>query len=175
MRPIGALRPWNPLRACFALLVLAGCGARGDSSAGDSPLTFERLTGSPLFSNDGPVLDRLDAFRMSDGALRVKAVARLPEGTRTQVAIKSGPDHAALVSVNALVRHGEILSPPMMTETGPLPAGQYQFEISAQFAAGWQSPQVLRATDHGKRLKGPGTLRTRGGGTMVLLAEEMKR
>lgn len=175
MRPFGALRHRILFPAWLALAVLAGCDGRGKSSASDSALTFERLPDSSGFANDGPVQESFEAYRLPDRALRVKARLRLPDGTRAQVAIKAGEDHATLVSVEAVVRGGELESPPMISTTGPLPVARYQFEISAQFLPGWQSPGVLRATDDGKSLRGPGTLRTRGGGTMVLLVEEITR
>jgi hypothetical protein len=175
MRRAGALRPWILLPACLALVLLSGCGGHEKRPAADTGLSFERLADSSGFSNDGPIQESFEAYRLPDRALRVKARLRLPDGTRTQVAVKAGEDHTTLVSVEAVVRDGELESPPMISTTGPLPLGRYQFEISAQFLPGWQSPAVLRATEDGKSLKGPGTLRTHGGGTMVLLVEEMTR
>jgi hypothetical protein len=161
--------------SCLALAALAGCDGRGKPAGGGSGLTFERLTGLAGLTSGGASVESFDAFRLPDRSLRVKARVRLPEGTRVQVAVKSGPAGAALVVVRAMVMRGEIVSPPMATSSGPLPVGPYQFEISAQFMAGWQSREILRATHDGKSLRGPEIVRTPGGGTMFWLVKEMTR
>ena len=175
MRRVGALRHWVPLMSWLALAALAGCDGRGKPSAGGSTLTFERLTDMSGFSSGAATVESFDAYRLPDRSLRVKARVRLPEGTRVQVAVKSGPGGAALVVVRALVLRGEIVSPPMIAESGPLPVSRYQFEISAQFTAGWQSREILRATHDGKSLRGPDIVRTPSGGTMFWLVQEMTR
>ena len=175
MRRAGALRHWIPFTSLFALALLAGCDGRGKPSAGDSGLTFERLTDMTGLSNRAATVESFDAYRLPDSSLRVKARVRLPEGTRVQVAVKSGPGGAALAVVRAMIMRGEIVSPPMIAESGPLPVGRYQFEISAQFTAGWQSREILRVTHDGKSLRGPEIVRTPNGGTMFWLVQEMTR
>ena len=160
---------------CLALAALTGCDGRGKSPASGSGLTFERLTDMAGLSSGAATVESFDAYRLPDRSLRVKARVRLPEGTRVQVAVKSGPGGAALVVVRAIVLRGEIVSPPMITSSGPLPVGGYEFEISAQFTAGWQSREILRATHDGRSLRGPEIVRTPSGGTMFWLVKEMTR
>ena len=66
-------------------------------------------------------------------------------------------------------------SPPMFGDMGPLPEAKYEFEVLAHFTPEWQSAAVLRATDEGRTLRGPGITRSRQGGAAFYLVEEMKR
>ncbi len=175
MRRAGALRQSIPLLACLALAVLAGCGDHGKRSAADSALTFEQIADTSGLSRGVPVVETFDAYRMPGGSLRVKARLRLPEGTRVQVAVRRAGELTTVAMAQVLVEDGQIESPPMMTESGPLPMARYSFELSALFTPAWQSPAVLRGTNDGKSLRGPGITRTRNGWATFQQVEEMTR
>ena len=175
MQLAGAPRQSILLFACLALAALSGCGDHGKSPAGDSALTFEQLVDTAGLSQGEPIVETFDAYRMPGGSLRVKARVRLPEGTRVQIAVRPGTDPAAVAMAQVLVQDGEVESPPMMAESGPLPVARYRFELSAQFTTVWQSPGVMRATNDGKSLRGAGITRTRIGAATFRQVEEMTR
>lgn len=175
MQHAGAPRLSILLSTCLALAVLSSCGDHDKSSAGASALTFEQLVDTSGLSQGAPIVESFDAYRIPGGSLRVKARVRLPEGTRVQIAVRPGADPAAVAMAQVLVQDGEIESPPMMAESGPLPVGRYRFELSAQFTTAWQSPAVLRATNDGKSLRGAGITRTRIGAATFRQVEEMTR
>jgi len=81
----------------------------------------------------------------------------------------------ALAMLQVTLLGGTFDSPPIIGERGPLPKDRYTIEISAQFLPGWQPESVLRATDRGRALRGPGITRTRAGDAMLFLVEEMTR
>ena len=163
------------LATCFALAVLAGCGKGGDTRSRQGDLSFQRLADTTGLSAGEPVVRDFEAYRMDSGALRVRGRARLPDGTRVQVAVKRPGGRSALAMVQVALKDGAFDSPPMIGERGPLPKDRYVFEISAQFVPEWQPPEVLRATDDGRALRGPGITRTQMGGAMLWLVEEMTR
>jgi hypothetical protein len=169
------MRQTIPLLACVALAALAGCGDRDGSGSGGSALTFERLADTSGLSRGAAIAESLEVFRMPGGSLRVRARLRLPEGTRVQVAVRPGAGGSTLAMTQAVVQGGVLESPPMMAESGPLPVARYRFEMTAQFSRAWQPREVLLSTDDGKSLRGPGITRTRVGGAVFLLAEEMTR
>ena len=175
MQCAGALRQPILLLACIALAALSGCGDRGDRSAGTSSLTFEELADTSGLTRGAPIVESFDAYRMPGGSLRVKARVRLPEGTRVQVAVRPGGEPSAVAMSQVFVENGEILSPPMMAESGPLPVAVYQIELSAQFTPAWQTAAVLLGTNDGKSLRGPGITRSRIGAATFRQVEEMTR
>ena len=168
-------RPRILFAACLLLAVLAGCG-RGDGGPSQHDnLTFEQLSDTSGLSAGEPIVQSLEAYRMTGGAMRVKGRARLPDGARIQVAIRHPGESSSLAMVRVSVQEGVFETPPIMSERGPLPPDRYVFEISAQFVPEWQPPEVLRATDQGRSLRGPGVTRTQRGGAMLWLTQEMKR
>jgi len=169
----GALRLLLSLLACFALTALCGCG--GGDKPSSSALTFERLSDTTGLSHGAAVLLDFDAYRMPGGSLRVKAHLRLPEGTRVRVALRPAGNDAVVAMADVPVLDGLIETPPLMAETGPLPVARYRFELTAQFAPAMQPPQVMRDTDDGKSLRGPGVTRGRHGEAAFTHVEEMTR
>jgi hypothetical protein len=162
--------------ACLALALPVGCGRRDEHRAtSEAPLSFERLADTTGLSNGAPIVQSFDAYRLPNGAMRVKGRLDLPDGTRVQVAVKRPGDRSAVAMVQVTVQDRRFDSPPMMGEVGPLPEAKYRFEISAHFTPEWQPPDVMLATDDGKSLRGPGITRTRVGGAMFWLVEEMSR
>jgi hypothetical protein len=55
---------------------------------------------------------------------------------------------------------------------GPLPRGTYRIEYLALFNRAWQSEDVMRRTNDGRSLRGPGISRDRVGGASFYLIEE---
>ena len=82
-------RPGRHRRLVFALLAglaagLAGCGGH-DKPAQE--LSFEQLPDTTGLARGAPILESLEASRMTSGAVRVTGRVRLPDGTKLQVAI----------------------------------------------------------------------------------------
>ncbi len=176
MRRAGALRSRGIIVIALVILALPGCGRRHEAgSRAGGGLTFEQLADTAGLSAGEPIVESFEAYRMDNGALRVKGRARLPDGARLHVAVRRAGGRSALAMVQVTLEDGTFDSPPMIGERGPLPKGRYAFEISAQFIPEWQPPEVLRATDDGRALRGPGMTRTRQGGAMLWLVEEMTR
>lgn len=164
-----------PLAACLVLAVLAGCGKGDSAHSQQDNLTFEQLSDTAGLSAGEPIVQSFEAIRMDGGALRMKGRARLPDGARIQVAIKRPGERSSLAMVRVNVQDGAFETQPLMGERGPFPVGRYVFEISAQFVPEWQPSDVLRATDQGRSLRGPGITRTQAGGAVLWLTEEMQR
>jgi hypothetical protein len=160
--------------ALVALALLASCG-RDHGADGNGELTFERLADTTGLSSGPALVEAFDAYRLGGGALRVRGHFRFPDGTRLQVALKHPEGGSSLAAVQAVVQDGAFDSPPMFDAHGPFPVAKYRFEISAQFTPDWQPPNVLRATENGKALRGPGITRTRIGGAMFWMVEEITR
>ena len=175
MRRAASLRPTTILLGGLVLAALAGCGNRGDHTGTDSGLTFEQLVDTTGLSGGPAIVESFDAYRMPGGSLRVKVRVRLPEGTMVGIAVRTPGAQTAVATTQAFVRDGVIESPPMMSPDGPLPVAPYRFELTAQFTTAWQSPRVLRETNDGRSLRGPGITRTRSGGAVFTMAEEMTR
>ena len=151
-----------------------GCGGKGASRSGGE-LTFETLHDTTGLSAGDAIVQAFDAYRMDNGAMRVHGRIRLPDGARVQVAVKAPGGRVALTMVQVSVFDGAFDSPPMIGAHGPLPKGRYVFEISAHFTPDWQPADVLRATDDGRSLRGPGITRTQLGGAMLWLVEDLTR
>ncbi len=174
MRRTPCARTCALLLACVSLALLAGCG-RGKGAQRQQDLTFEQLADTAGLSRGAPILESFDAYRMENGALRVRGRARLPDGTRLHVALRHRGERNSLAMVQVEVTGGAFDSPPIVGESGPLPKGRYVFDITTQFLPEWQPPEVLRATDNGRSIRGPGITRTRVGTAMFELTQEMTR
>jgi hypothetical protein len=163
---------------CFVLLcaclaaIAAGCGGEKKQPA---PLTFEVLPDTAGLSRGAPIVDSLTAERMDGGALRVYGRVNLPDGTRLQVAIRPAGGGSSLAMTQVIASGGRFESPPLVGDMGPLPPARYRFEILAHFTPDWQAADVLRSTDEGRTLRGPGITRSRQGNTAFYLVEELKR
>ena len=163
---------------CFVLaiaslvLFAAGCGGEKKEAP---PLTLEVLPDTAGLSQGGPIVDSLAVERLDAGPLRVSGRVHLPDGTRLQVAIRRPGGRSALAMTQVIVNGGRFESPPMVGDQGPLPPGKYRFEILAHFTPDWQSADVLRSTDEGRTLRGPGITRSRQGNAAFFMVEELKR
>lgn len=177
MRRAGAL----PIRALFliglALLSWVGCGRREQAPpANGDGLSFEKLADTTGLSDGPPIVETFDVRRLPGGSLQVMARLGFPPGTRVQVAIRKPGQQAAVAMTQSIVEADHTFAtPPMMSPQGPLPIAPYQFELSAQFTPEWQTADVLRATDDGRALRGPGITRTGIGGAIFQVVQEMTR
>lgn len=167
-------RPQRFVLAFASLVVLtAGCGGERKEPP---PLTLEVLPDTAGLSKGAPIVDSLAVERLDGGALRVRGRVSLPNGTSLQVAIRrAGGGGSALSMSRVVTNEGRFESPPMMGDQGPLPPGKYQFELLAHFTPDWQSADVLRSTDGGRTLRGPGITRSRQGNAAFFMVEELKR
>jgi hypothetical protein len=156
-------------------LSLAGCGGRGDRDPqGTTPLVFDELPDTSGLSKGEPLLTRIEPYRMPNGALRFRGALDFPDGTRLQVTILDKSRNVVVGRWQMTVRNRRFDSPPILGERGPLPTGLYRLEYLAHFNDAWQPPDVLEATDHGRRLRGPGVTMTRQGPAAFFLAEERR-
>jgi len=110
-----------------------------------------------------PIVKRFEPYRLANGLIRVRGELALPEGTVLQIALYRPGDRWPATRVQFPLRRGKFDSPPMIGPRGPFPAGKYRFEIMTFFDTEWQPAEVLRATDEGRDLRGPGITRDRQG------------
>ena len=157
----------------FAFLVVfaAGCGERKEPP----PLTLEVLPDTAGLTRGAPIVDSLAVERLEAGPLRVSGRVSLPDGTRLQVAIRRPGGRSALAMSHVVVHGGRFESPPLVGDLGPLPPDKYRLELLAHFTPDWQSAEVLRSTNEGRTLRGPGITRSRQGKAAFFMVEELKR
>lgn len=151
-------------------LALAGCGQRHEQASGD--LTFERLDDTTGLSQGGPLIRRIEPYRTANGTLRVKGEVDFPDGVRIQISLYPRGSKRMLNRVQVIVAGRHFESPPIIGASGALPPGTYRFEYLALFNDAWQTPEVMRRIDGGRRLRGPGVTRDRVGGAAFYLVEE---
>lgn len=150
-------------------LAVAGCGRSQPRTNG--PLTFEELPDSATLSRGEPLLTQLDATRLRGGAMVVRGALRLPDGARVQLTVSDAATQRTVKALQTTIDHGTFETPPFMAESGPLPLGRYRFDVLAYFNDAWQTDEVLRVTDHGRRLRGPGMQVSRAGVVLHLVEE----
>jgi len=155
-----------------AALLLGACGRRAEEPRQE--LTFEKLPDTTGLSRGAAIVERFEPYRMPNGAVCVTGRVRLPDGTRLQIAIRSPAGREAVAMAQVVVQGLQFDTPPLLGDRGPLPKGDYRFEVLAHFNADWQSPEVLRATADGTSLRGPGMTRARDGGATLFLAREAR-
>ena len=151
--------------------LLAGCGRRAERSA---PLSFEDLADTAGLSNGTPILTAFEPYRLRGGAMRVRGRAGLPDGTRLQIKIVRAASGEAVQVVQVTVADGAFETAPFMTPEGPLPEDLYRFDLLAHFNPVWQPERVLRATDGGRSLRGPGITRGTAGQPAFFLHQEVR-
>jgi len=158
----------------FALLagLAAGCGGGHDQPAQE--LSFEQLPDTTGLTRGAPLLESLEASRMTSGAVRVTGRVHLPDGTKLQVAIKQPGGRVSVAMAQVFVEDGRFDTPPLIGESGPLPRGDYRLELLGHFDHDWQSDGVLRAMGGGLGLRGPGITRARDGSAALFLTREAK-
>lgn len=152
-------------------LALAGCG---DKRARDpEPLTFEERLDTTGLTRGVLLLTAVEPYRMPNGALRVRGTLDFPDGARLQISIHRRPTGEMVGRVHVYVNHGRFDSPPILGPAGPLPRADYRFEFVTHFTDLWQTPDVLRRTRQGYRLRGPGITRDRMGQVSFLLTRDV--
>lgn len=185
MRAFSLLRPpargdgRGPLRGRMAALLagvlllslLSGCGRKGGQSA---PLSFEELGDTTGLARGAPLLTEFEPYRLQGGAMRVRGRADLPDGTRLQVSVVRAATNETVKIVQVTLADGAFETAPFMGPRGPLPEDLYRFDLLAHFNSAWQTEEVLRATDGGRSLRGPGVTRGTAGQPAFLLHEEIR-
>lgn len=173
----GARRRGSPgwaaaLPAALLLLgLLSGCGRRAER---DAALSFEDLSDTTGLARGAPLLTAFEPYRLRGGAMRVRGRAELPDGTRLQIKIVRAASGEAVQVVQVAVVDGAFETAPFMTPAGPLPEDLYRFDVLAHFNSAWQPEDVLRATDGGRSLRGPGVTRGAAGQPAFFLHQEVR-
>ena len=153
------------------LCVLAGCSSRQKNDE-TSELHFDMQADTVHLSEGPRVLEGVEATRERGGALRMRGHLAFPDGARIEISVYRHDEDELLGRVQVLTESQRFESPPIMGSNGPLPRGAYRIEYRALFNAAWQSPDVMRRTDDGRTLRGPGITRDRIGGAAFYLIEE---
>src|SRR2546426_11569394 len=154
-------------------VVLWGCSGHGrKSSQSSSELRLEDLSDPSGLNQGGPVLTKVEPYRMANGVLRIRGTIDFPDGARIQVSIYRTNTNQMLNRLQMIVHDHHFDSPPIIGPGGPLPTADYRLEYLAHFNDTWQPASVLRATDQGRRLRGPGVTRDRLGQGAFYLVEE---
>jgi hypothetical protein len=159
------------LAGVLLLSLLSGCGRKAEQSA---PLSFEEISDTTGLSRGAPVLTAFEPYRLPGGAMRVRGTAELPDGTRLQVSIVRVATGEAVQVVQVTLQDGAFETAPFMGPRGPLPEDLYRFDVLAHFNPAWQPERVLRATDGGRSLRGPGITRGTAGQPAFFLHEEVR-
>ena len=159
--------------AVFALvlaLVAAGCG--GAKAPREQTLRLEELGDTTALTRGRALIRTFEPYRVDNGVMRVRGQVDFPDDTRLQVSIHERAGGRMVQRFQVVVRNRKFDSPPLIGPRGPLPVADYRFEVLAHFNEAWQTPEVLRATDDGHTLRGPGITRGRQGEAVFLLVEE---
>ena len=153
-------------------ITLAGCGGGHEKPAQE--LTLEQLPDTTGLTRGEPILESLEASRMTSGAVRVTGRVHLPDGTKLQIAIKQPGGRVSVAMAQVFVQGGQFDTPPLIGENGPLPRGVYQLELLGHFDHDWQSADVMRLIRGGLDLRGPGITRARDGSAALFLTREAR-
>ena len=153
------------------LVGLAGCGGGHEKA---QELSFEQLPDTTGLTRGAPILESLEASRMTSGAVRVTGRVRLPDGTKLQIAIKQPGGRVSVAMAQVFVQGERFDTPPLLGDRGPLPRGEYRLELLGHFDHDWQSADVLRAMGGGLTLRGPGITRARDGSAALFLTREAR-
>jgi hypothetical protein len=159
------------LAAALLFSLLAGCGRK---AAQTTPLSFEDLSDTTGLARGAPLLTEFEPYRLQGGAMRVRGRADLPDGTRLQVSVVRAATKETMKVVQVTLQDGVFETPPFMGPRGPLPEDLYRFDVLAHFNPAWQPEHVLRATDGGRALRGPGVTRGTAGQPAFFLHEEVR-
>ena len=160
--------PWARVLPCLMLFALASCGR--DKPAEE--LSFESLADTTGLSEGSPVVQEFEPYRMANGAVRVKGRVRVPDGTLLQVAIKQPGGGVSVAMAQVRVQGQWFDTPPLLGEHGPLPKGEYRFELLSHFTPAWQGAEGEGALRAGPSLRGPGITRARDGAAALFLVKE---
>src|SRR5882672_2623567 len=106
-------------------IAIAGCGR--SSSRDSGPLQFEELPDTAKLSKGEPLLTRIEPYR-AGGVLKIRGRLEFPDGTRLQISIYRKGTQEMVTRLQTLVQDHRFDTPPIVTPTGPVPAGAYRFE-----------------------------------------------
>jgi len=163
-------RAWVLAVACLAL---AGCG-RSAKPQRSGDLSFETVTDTAGLATGAPLLTTFEPYRLPNGLVRVRGTVDFPDGTRLQVSIYRKQDHVMVARMQMPVEQHRFDSPPVLGEHGPIPTGDYVFELLTYFNQTWQAPQVMIVGRRGLQLRGPGITRDRIGDAVFRLTREAR-
>jgi hypothetical protein len=167
----------RPLAWVLVGLVLAGCGRRESQTPGTSTITLrdlDSLRDTTGLSRGAPLIEHMEPYRMSNGAVRVRGDQSLPAGTVVQIAVTRVGERWPFTRVQFPLDGPRFDSPPILGPHGPLPPGTYRFELVTRFDPTWQTAEVLRATSSGRDLRGPGVTRDLEGHAAFSHVEERR-
>lgn len=147
---------------------IAGCGREQQPrQPRENVLTLEELQkerDTTGLSHGDALMRKFEPYRMENGALRVRGELGFPDQTVFQIAIYRPGGRYPLTRVQSVVRRGQFDTPPIIDATGnPFAPGTYRFELSVFFEPSLQPRSVMRSTDDGRDLRGPGITRDRNG------------
>jgi hypothetical protein len=165
------------LAVCIAL---SGCGAPKRARGGGAAATGDTTGGAPAADarteapadtahdghafvatyDDGPI-DQIRIVRDTSDGIVAGGSTGFPDGTRIQVALErpragKARTFEAIASTQCEVELGRFSCSPLTPPTGPLPHGPVHVRVSASFAKGDQSNEVLSSTGNGRRFRGHG-------------------
>ena len=159
------------LVAAFALGI-GGCGGREREPREAPPLTFEEIHDTTGLSKGPEVVRTFEPYRMENGAMRARGRLAFPDGTRIQLTVFPVGGQQMLARVQFEVYDGGFDTPPILGPKGPLPEGNYHFELMTFFEQSWQPPDVMEKTGNGRDLRGPGITRGRNGEAAFVHTED---
>jgi hypothetical protein len=115
-------------------------------------------------SHGGTLMRKFEPYRMENGALRVRGELGFPDQTVLQIAISRPGERYALTRVQSVVNRGRFDTAPIIDAKGsPFAPGAYRFELTVFFESSLQPRSVMRSTNDGRDLRGPGITRDRNG------------
>jgi hypothetical protein len=161
----------------LVVVALAGCGRRETHAPGTSAITLRELDSlrdTTGLSRGAPLIDHMEPYRMTSGAIRVRGNLDLPAGTVVQIAVARAGERWPLARTQFALAGRRFDSPPIIGARGPLPPGTYRFELVTTFDPSQQSAEVMRETDAGRGLRGPGVTRDLDGHAAFSHTEERR-
>jgi hypothetical protein len=165
--------PTVRFRAAGARLAVAGllaaswAGGCGRDSPAPGPASDERVheAGADrkvrMAFDSGPI-GELVITRDTARRLVIGGVCYFPDGTRLDVAIVD-PRGNVVSRTQPVVEDAQFHSLPLATPDTSLGQRGYDIRLSASFAPGAQSPEVLRQLNPGERYVGEGMMMTKQG------------
>jgi len=167
----------RPLCAAVAAVMIAGCGSHPREK--DSALTFERLdpkADTTGISRGTAMLREFEVDRDGAGAMRAKGRMEMPDATVLELYIyPPGGSSEVLGRTRFTLRDHQFESPPVFGPGGPLPVGNYHFQLLGRFDPDIQPADVMAAVGNGSRLRGPGIIRSRSGTIVFIHDLEARR
>lgn len=157
--------------------MIAGCGSQPREN--ESTLTFERLdpkADTTGISRGDALLREFGVERDGAGAMRASGRMNLPDETVLEMYIyPAGGSAEVLGRTKFTLRDRRFESPPVFGPGGPLPEGNYHFQLLGRFDPEVQPAEVMAALGNGSQLRGPGIMRSRSGVVIFVHDQEARR